>query len=383
MNSMRKCFVWFCMLTKRLLFQWSFILILCIIPIVMPLANVFMNQESGVFHVALCNEDKSERSAEIIESILNRESVVRFTYVNTREEAERAVRTKKADAAWIIKDGFRENLIDHVNAERTGAVIDIIEQEETIITKISRELLFGAIYRDLSYEIYRDFSLDVLSPDVPEEEMRSIYENQEKMGQVIVSRKLNTNKPVKSDVNYLTAPIRGILSLVMLLCSLAAAIYHLKDRKDGRFDWMSHRDRIAPAFASCLGAACISGAVVFIALIVSDVSTGFVNELLSMLLYIPAVTGFSLLLCVCIKSPGKLGALIPGIMIAALALSPIFFELAGVKIFSMLLPTYYYLYSVFDAMYYLYSIVYSIAIYIVAIAVNHIIAEKCQNKSLI
>ena len=62
MSKFRKCFMWFCMLTKRLFHQWSFLLILCMIPLVIPVANIAMNEDSGVFRVALYSEDKGEKA---------------------------------------------------------------------------------------------------------------------------------------------------------------------------------------------------------------------------------------------------------------------------------------------------------------------------------
>lgn len=373
------------MLTKRLFFQWSFLLILCMIPLVIPVANMAMNEDSGVFRVALCSEDKGEKAAQVIKTLKENDSIIEFYEVDSREEAQKAVVSQKTDAAWVINDNFEQNLQDHVNGESVGAVVEIIEREETIITKISREIMFGAIYEDLSYAIYKDFSVDVLVPetDVSEEEFRSYYENQQKLGDVIIPKKLNTNKKVESNVNYLTAPLRGILALIILLCSIAAAIYHLKDRADGKYDWMSHKGRIVPAFASCLSAVCVSSVAVFVALMLSDISTGFFNELISMLIYIVIVTGFSLLLCSLFRSPGKLGALIPGIMIASLALSPIFFDVTALKPLNLMLPTYYYLYSVYDASYYVYALIYGLVIYSIAIALNGVLSKHKENNKVI
>ena len=384
MNRRRRCCMWFFMLTKRLFHRWSFLIILCMIPLVMPIANMAMNDDSGVFRVALYSEDKGEKAIKVINSLKEKDSVIEFCEVNSREEAQKAVISQKTDAAWIINDNYESNLSDHVNGKTTGSLIEIIEREETIITKITREIMFGAIYSDLSYEIYKDFSVDVIVPDrnISEEEFREYYSNQQKFGDVIVSKKLNVNKKVISDVNYLTAPLRGILALIILLCSVAAAIYHLKDRTDGKYDWLSYRGRIVPAFASCLSAACISATAVFVALLLSDISTGFCNELLSIVIYIFSVTGFSLALCTVFRSHGKLGAFLPGIMIASLVLSPIFFDITTLKPISLLLPTHYYLYSVYDSRYCLYAIIYCAITYSISIILNHIFSEHKENKKV-
>lgn len=385
MSKFRKCLMWFCMLTKRLFHQWSFLLILCMIPLVIPVANIAMNEDSGAFRVAILSEDNGEKAKNIIRSLKRRDSVIEFCEVSSREEALRAVVSQKTDAAWIINDNFERNLFQHVNGESSGAVFDIIEREETIITKISREIMFGAIYGDLSYAIYKDFSVDVIVPgkDISEDEFRTYFTTQQAFGDVIVPKKLNTNKKVESDVNFLTAPLRGILSLIVLLCAVAAAIYHLGDRERGKYDWLSHKERIVPAFASCLSAACVSAVAVFIALQLSDISTGFFNEIVPMLLYIAMVTGFALVLCAVFRSPGKLGAIVPGLMIASLALSPIFFDITALKPISMLLPTYYYLYSVYDAGYYLYALIYCVAVYGLAFVLNLLLSKHKENNKII
>lgn len=373
------------MLTKRLFHQWSFILILCVIPLVMPLVNLAMNEDSGVFSVALYSEDKGEKATDVINSLKNKDSVIKFCEVNSAEEAEKAVVSQKTDAAWIINDDFEKNLAEHVDGKTTGGVVKIIEREETISSKISREILFGAIYDEMSYAIYREFSLDKIVKDrvIEENELRGYYSNQQEFGDVIVSKKLNANKTAEGKVNYLTAPLRGIMSLLILFCAIAAAIYHLKDRADGKYDWMPRKGRIIPAFASCLSASCVASVAVLVALLLSDVSTGFINEITAMLIYTVSVTGFSLLLCTVFASPGKLGAILPGIMILSLGLSPIFFELTGLRMVSLLLPTHYYLYSVYDARYYLYALVYCVGVYSLAVILNYVFSKYKENKKII
>lgn len=359
------------MLTKRLLKRWSFLFLIFLIPIIALVTMSAMNGESGVLHIVLCNEGKEEIAENIIESIISRESVIRFSTSSSREDTEKMVINGNADAAWIFDDSFEKNLNKFTKGIKSTPPIKIIEREESIPLNISKEILFGAIYKETSYRLYRNYSeKNILANDtMSEKEIKSIYDSIENNNNVIEIEKLDA-KTRKSNTNYLTTPIRGILSLLILLCALASSMFFLNDKSKGTYDWLPPKKQIWPSMASCLSASIISSIAVLIIIFLSGISLGTAYEIAAMFLYIIALTGFCTIFSLVFRSYGTLGALIPGILIVSLILSPIFFNFKILRPVRLILPTYYYLQSVYNAKYLVNTLFYIVGTYSVCFIIN-------------
>lgn len=371
MTSLRKYYIWLYMLTKRLLKRWSFLFLIFLIPIIALVTMSAMNGESGVLHIVLCNEGKEEIAENIIESIISRESVIRFSTSSSREDTEKMVINGNADAAWIFDDSFEKNLNKFTKGIKSTPPIKIIEREESIPLNISKEILFGAIYKETSYRLYRNYSeKNILANDtMSEKEIKSIYDSIENNNNVIEIEKLDA-KTRKSNTNYLTTPIRGILSLLILLCALASSMFFLNDKSKGTYDWLPPKKQIWPSMASCLSASIISSIAVLIIIFLSGISLGTAYEIAAMFLYIIALTGFCTIFSLVFRSYGTLGALIPGILIVSLILSPIFFNFKILRPVRLILPTYYYLQSVYNAKYLVNTLFYIVGTYSVCFIIN-------------
>ena len=85
--SFKKLSLWYLMLTKRLFCKFSFVILLCCIPIMFLVTNYAMSGESGVLTVMLCSEDKDSGAEEIINSLLNEDSVILFKYSDNPQSA--------------------------------------------------------------------------------------------------------------------------------------------------------------------------------------------------------------------------------------------------------------------------------------------------------
>ena len=385
MTRIYKCLIWFYMLTKRLLHQWSFIILLCLIPCCMLLVNLALSNESGVVHVALCAEDDDKTSSEIIDSLAHGDSIIRFSVCDAPEEATLLVSEYEADAAWIFTEDFSEKVDDYaIDGFAQEPFISIIQREQSIPLKIAQEKLFGAIYKRISFSLYNDFVYNELVGDkiIPEETVESYYKSMQKGDDIIKIEHLNASA-IKRDATYLTAPLRGILSLMVVLCTLAAGMYFLKEQSQGKFSWLSPRKRVIPALASCFSAACLSAAAVFVTIYCAGVSSTFGNELAAMLLFVLSVTGFCTTLLTFFRSAGKFGALIPGIIIVMLALSPIFFNIKVLRPIRLMLPTYYYLQSIYMPKYFVYTLVYCVVTYCLGFVLNYFLAERKNGDSIL
>lgn len=363
---MRKCARWYLAFIKRLFHKFSFIVILCLIPALIPLGTGAMSEDSGVLTIALSSEDKGKEAEQIIGELLEKESMIRFVYYESG--AIDAVRKGNADGAWVFKSRFTERLNKYSVDNPIKALVDVYEREETVPLRISREVLFEALYSRISYSLYRNYVKNSIVADITEEELVADYLSGVHSDIIEISH-LNSDVPVEK-VNYLTAPLRGLLAVLIVLCALAAAMYFLEDNENGKYDWLRREKRIAPAFASCFAATSLSAAAVFAALVISGMAEGIGLELAALGMLAVSSAGFAVVFCMLFRSPARLGALIPGIIIITIVLSPIFFNLKILKPMRLLLPTHYYIYSVSDISYMRYTVLYIIGVYAAAYLIN-------------
>ncbi len=382
MTRIRRTFIWFWMLGKRLLKQWSFVVLLCLIPVLIPTVNMAMSEESGLVHILICHEGNDPTAEKIITSILNQDTLARFTEVNSVEEATKQVANHKADLAWIFPNDFSQKLDKYAGNRSQEPIVTVIQREANMTTRISNEMLFSNIYPEFSYQIYRNFSKSYVvdKHDVSEDFLREEYDKMQLSDTIVSMEKISTEGMVNTvEVTYLNAPIRGLLSIMVLLCTLTAAMYAIKDRSEGRFNWLSPHKRLIPAFGSCFAAAILSGTVMLVSLTISNITGNFGIELLSLLLLILSVTGFSLLVSLPFTSYGKFGAMIPGILILSLVLSPIFFNL-GVDVY---IPSYFYLMSIYHPKHHMFAFLYSVILLVLIIIGNHVLSKRKNRNTII
>ena len=374
--SFKKLSLWYLMLTKRLFCKFSFVILLCCIPIMILVTNYAMSGESGVLTVMLCSEDKDSGAEEIINSLLNEDSVILFKYSDNPQSAIDEVKQHKADAVWCFEDDFSQKITAYATHKSTQPIVKVYEREDSIPLQLSKEKLYGAIYSSFSYEVYKNFVYSELVDvnQLSEKELEAYFNGTKTRDDIVELEKrevASTNK----NAGYLLAPLRGIMALLVVLCGLAAAMYYLKDKREGKFDWMPYSKRIIPAFAQCLAAVVPAGVAVLASIYIGGIARGVTSEFISMLLFVTAVSGFCLVMCIIFKSSGKLAASIPAMIVIMLAFSPVFFNLNMLKPLSLMLPSYHYLMAVYSGAYTEF-LIYIVCVYGFALLLNRILNRK-------
>ncbi len=374
--KIKKLFLWYCMLTKRLFCKFSFVILLCCIPLMILVTNYAMSGKSGVLTVILCSEDNGTEAEVIIKSLLEEDSVILFKHIENPEDAINEVKQHRADAVWCFEDNFKEKTTAYATGKSIEPLVTVYQREDSIPLQLSREKLYGAIYGDFSYEVYKNFVYSELVDvnQLSEEELEKYFYGTTRRGDIVELEKTDGDT-VSKNTGYLLAPLRGIMALMVVLCGLAASMYFLKDKNNGKFDWMSSRRRAIPAFAQCLAAVVPASVAVLISIFIGGISVGIMSEVIAMLLLIISVSGFCLLMSTLYKSSGKLAASIPAMIIVMLAFSPIFFDFNILKPLSFMLPTYHYLNFVYSGEY-IDFIIYIIGVYLLSFGTNRILNRR-------
>ncbi len=363
MKKLKNVCIWFFMLNKRLFKKMSFLLILCLIPLLVVGMTFLAKDESGILKIVLCSEQENDSMAnEIIETLMNDEGIIAFSVSENVQDAYEKVTTGQADAAWIFKSELARRIDDYASSKiAKKPFVTVVERESDISLQLSHEKLYGAVFPRLSYSIYKNFVVsEIISfQEIGEEILKNNYDPFGENTSLIISEKLNGAEEEKQQ-DYLTVPLRGLLSVVVVLCGLAAVMYYQKDKQNGVYNWLCPRKHIIPEFGTCFAAIFDTAVAVLIALLLSGIFTSVFREMLALLLFAFAATGFCMLIGAITRRAVFTGQLIPFVILVCIVLSPIFFNFRSMAAFQRLLPTYHYLYAVTSPVYLLNLVCYSL-----------------------
>lgn len=366
MSRMNRTLIWFLLLLKSLLKKYSYLLILCSVPVLVYAMHLVSKQDSGVMTIVLYQENEADEiSSKVISELTTKDSVIWFEVVYDESEAIEAVVSGKAQAAWI----FDENMTEKVDAYTSGkplkkGLIRVVELEESPLLQLSREKLYGTLYPMLSYQIYENFMINQLVEteliDYESEKWAQIYESRNYEDDIFVfSFPESSDEQIDFEkVNYLITPLRGMLIMVVVLSSFAAQMYYRNDQLKGVFVWMPARVKYVISFGYQYAAMLPICIVVYLALLLSGLFTKTAVEVGAMVLFSLMMAVFSNIVRRITKTVRGLGAMIPVIIIIMVSLSQIFLEINFLRPVQMLLPTYYYINVVHNLSFFVKMLIY-------------------------
>ncbi len=377
MQNLKKLLLWYLLLTKRLLKKPVFIIILVMIPVLVISLNLISKQDNGVLTIALAQEDSDdELSSEIVNSLTEEKSLI--SYINcTPQEAERAVKEGTADAAWIFRDNTKERIDTLVtDISKKNYIVTVIEREHTVPVLLSHEKLTGVIYKTCSESMYLQYAhnnTDALKK-LSDDELMQYYNKIHKDGKLFEYCYIDSENSAQQVIesNFLVTPIRGILSVLVILCGLASAMFFMQDEEKGTFAWVSYRVKPFMAFGYHFTAIILVAIAMVISLAIIGVSTSFLREIVMAVLYTLSCTSFCMIIRLLCNKVKSLAVLTPFIVIALIAICPIFLDFKILRPVQMLLPPYYYLNSLYNNSYLLYLLIYSAIAFVIYMLVNKI-----------
>ena len=372
---MRRLVMWYFLQNKRLFKKYSFIIILCMVPVLVGAIRMVAQEDSGVLRIVLCACDsQDEFSKGIIEDLKERDSLLHYIECDTEEQARELLSNYEADAAWIFPENLQENLQDVAHNKMIEPVVKVIEREDTVMLIMSREILCKSLYPFYTYASYKDFVInDIGLTEVSEEELQNEYNRTMVQGNLFQMEYLDGQ--VEEESNYLLAPIRGILALWLVLCGFAASMYYIQDEKDGVFSCIPIKKRLPMSFV--MQAVLLTDAIVvlLVACKIVGVFTAFHIEVINGLLFVGCTMVFCNLVRILCRTMERLGSCIPIMLVAMLVLSPVFLDVKKFRVIQYLLPSYYYLKSIHSVFY-----TYGMVVYIAVVGVLCVVIYRRKSN---
>jgi len=345
---MKRTGKWLLMMTKRLYKKLTFLLILLLIPVLVLGYGVTAREDSGILTIALAQEGSDPMAQAVMAELMDTPSVIRYVFCETSEEAQDMVSGAKADAAWIFAADMTDKVCKFVqNPARRNAFVRVVEQEATIPLKLAREKLSGVVFGHCSPTFY----LEYLRENVPEldslsdEELLAFYDGFAEDIKLFEFAYLD-GEGGEEDIraaNYLLTPVRGLLAVIVVLSGLAAAMYYIRDDRQGTFSLVPQQNKAAVEFSCQMIAVINVAAVALIALVCAGLAVNLGRELLMLVLYVLAVSVFCMTVRRICQSLAALGTALPLLIVVMLVVCPVFFDFGALRSLQYLFPPTYYI----------------------------------------
>jgi hypothetical protein len=257
--------------------------------------------------------------------------------------------------------------------------VRVIEREQTVFLRLTREKLHAVLFDYAARAFCISYARDNLSElnDLSDAQLLQFYENAKVSDDLFVFGNPPAASQSAASSHYLTAPLKGLLSIITVLGGLAAALHVMQDVNKRTFAWVPQKNRwlvgLAGIGVSTVNLALISTA----ALCVSGLYGFHMREVLCAVLFALCCAAFCLLLKqVCVKIP-VLGSVIPTLITVMVCACPVFFTIGQLRPLSFLLPPTYYIYATDDNRYIAYMLLFTA----VCIALSFLL-ERCRKSRI-
>lgn len=371
MNScLKKCLLWYYLITKRLLKKVSFIAILALIPLCTLLMMNVKDDEKGLLRVALASEAPQEAlSKEMMDALDSESKIVGYTVFQTSESAIDAVRCGDADVAWVLEDNLSQKIKQNVAGKKIP-IVNVYAAEDNILIKASRELMFSKVYSRVAYDVFKGYveRLNLPSEKVTEEILQEAFYVVGSEESLLEFEFKGTVQMDFDESSYLTSPLRGLLATIMLLCAMASTMYFLNDEKNNTFSSFSLKKRWLIFFAGNLSAALLSAVFVLIALAISGLIYNVILEIVSIIIFAIMCSAFSMCLGAISRKPERFSILIPIVFVVTIVFTPVIFTIDIFEPLQVLFPTYLYLFVSKNLIYLGFMALYAVVALVVAIS---------------
>ena len=326
--------MWLLLFLKRNFKHLSFIFILVAIPFFCITLNEFSKRDTSVVSVGYVGEIPLTKDSKII----------KFTEFDSEENGKTALLNREIETLWCFDKKVR-----------------IINLEETEITKLTREKLFCLIFPSLSETLFHEYMRENISggDTLSKEELDSYYSYKNVNTHIvdIVTIDADGNERENRE-SIVMSPVRGLLSVIVMLSALTVALYTLKDRKRGMFTLFQGGKRVLLTMLSILSALIPASVFLLLSLLFTGIWEGVIRELLGIAVLFMTSLSFTLLLAT-VTSLSAFTVIMPVLTVASLFISPVFLNSSSFSVIQLIFPTYYYLYSFSDSSVFLWTVVYS------------------------
>lgn len=345
---MRQILRWEFLLIKRFFRKKSFLFLCLLLPLLGLFLRLGSRGESGILRIGLVAEEKEgqlpEVNRRVADRLLTGDTVLRIQKVSDERRAREQLRDGRLDAAWILPSDL-ETRIEKRAGGKNIPLVTVLEREDSAVVLLSREVLYRALYPEISESVYRHFLTEKFSlqPDSPtvRQELDARYAAV-KIGGELISYENAAGQTVRRQ-SYLRSPLRGLGALWLLLMSFVALLYFLDDRRKGLFSFAPAAAERRFALRYLLAVQAVASLGLLALLFAGGLLQSAGREALSLLCLNLLVLLFVSVIGALTRGRQEilLALLLPLLLLCLLG-APVFLDL-GIRALQLVNPLYYYL----------------------------------------
>lgn len=367
---MSKIIKWILILNKRLYKNFIFLIILIFVLIFSFLFAFTNKNDSSLLKIGISFNSKSMISNEIYNDLNNSTNLILFNKISINSEDSNILFTSgyellqngDIDALWIFNPNLEQDMQDfsrHNNISKEP-LVKIIQREDNILFRLSREKLSSTLFKFCAPYLYLDFT----KKNLPMIEYLSDFEKLEYLEYFTDNNPLFSFETLNQNTNnsYLLSPIRGLFSVIIFICSLAATLLILQDREKNLFIWLSRKNIIYIELGSIFLSVINISFVIFLSFFILKININFFREFFCLFLYILYTVAYTYFLMNLINNKKILSLIIPFLSILMIVFCPIFFDFNKITFIKYIFPPSLYLKGIFYDKYIIYMFLLSIVI---------------------
>ena len=343
---MKRVLTWCVLTEKRLFKKISYIVVLLMVPVLVWGLMRGARQEAGMVTIGpYADAREGSFSDEVIRKLTEEKSILKYERFETEEAGRKALEESMVDALWIFPEHLEEELRELAGKGRIRPVVRVIEREDDVALIFTREVLCSRIFPKFVYFAYVEYVKTHLGEDsISAEELQEIYDGILWKGNLFSPEVMDQ---AKTDADsYLLSPVRGLLSIWLVLAGFAALLYYIMDVRKGVYDMIPQRKRLAYAFGM-QGVVLLNCGIVFLAACkILGVLGNPVRETVALLFFLVTIAVFCTFLGMVLRRVEAIGVLIPFAVLFMVVLCPVFLDLRKVGAVRGILPPYFYLKSI-------------------------------------
>lgn len=367
--GVKKYFLWYYLLIKRLLKKQGIWLMIIVLPIIFAIySKIQSSDDSGSMRVGLILEDSDEIAQKTVEKLINGNYSVNFYIENSKENLIDDINNEKTVCGYI----FSENLTNKLDTLNIKGCINVVVPSSDFMSSMINEMVFSELFKVYGgniavnnieasqlfgvyneeailmlqdkYLMYADsdktFHIDFENIDEIDDNMQSDSESDVDSSSISLERMKTSNVSLFS--------IRGILAVIMVVAGLTGCVWWNYEKKCGMFKAMRATQCYIGAFLYITAVALITAIpTIIVIFITNSQAAGVGMEFVKMVEYIFIIGIMGTLLCFLIRDKMFLISFIPVYAVLCLVMCPVFFDIStilpAVKYVRWLLVPYYYM----------------------------------------
>lgn len=352
---MKRTMIFLLLFMKRLCKKPSFLIILLLMPTLVFGLRMVLSEDNETIYVALLCEDESENAKNVIEDLVNTKGAVYYYRSESVEDLRADVLTGHAECGFVFHEGLWEAMV----REEAEGYITVYQNTKTTNADFIKEEIYADMYSYLSYDVLMYYLSDDEFEDGLTDEERTAYLSEKYRayvteGGVFTLSYLDGGNTVVRDMSdvaadnsFLMKPVRGTLSLFMLMAAMAGAVFWAIDEKEGVYKTLGYAERPYVNMAVIFIPAFLAGAAALISIYIGGVSEGLFREAAGAAVYCILLTGFANLIRSLTANAAFICSLLPTLTVVCLICCNIVVNAAkllpGVTVIRLFLPANYYL----------------------------------------